>query len=76
LLLIYKDSGANDVGKADVFLDGKKVLTADPRKTGWVHCNSVIVCNEKHSREHILQVNMVQGDETKKFTILGFGYVN
>lgn len=76
LLLIYKDSGANDVGMADVFLDGKRVLTANPRKTGWVHCNPVIVCNEKHSREHILQVNMAQGDETKKFTILGFGYVN
>ncbi|WP_313073810.1 SGNH/GDSL hydrolase family protein [Lacrimispora sp.] len=76
LLLIYKDSGSNDVGKADVFLDGKKVLTADPRKTGWVHCNPVLVCNEKHSQEHILQVNMAQGDETKKFTTLGFGYVN
>ncbi|WP_313344262.1 SGNH/GDSL hydrolase family protein [Lacrimispora sp.] len=76
LLLIYKDSGANDVGKADVFLDGRKVLTADPRKTGWVHCNPVIVCNDKISRQHILQVKMAQGEEHKKFTILGFGYVN
>lgn len=76
LLLIYKDSGANDVGKADVFLDGKKVLTANPRIVGWVHCNPVIVCNDRHSQEHILQIKMAQGDENKKFTILGFGYVN
>lgn len=76
LLLIYKDSGANDVGKADVFLDGRKVLTANPRIVGWVHCNPVIVCNDKHSQEHILQIKMAQGDENKKFTILGFGYVS
>lgn len=76
LLLIYKDSGANDVGKADVYLDGRKVLTADPRIVGWVHCNPVIVCNDKHSQEHILHIKMSQGDENKKFTILGFGYVS
>ena len=72
LLLIYKDSGANDVGKADVYLDGRKVLTANPRIVGWVHCNPVIVCNDMHSQEHILHIKMAQGDENKKFTILGF----
>lgn len=76
LLLIYKDSGADDAGRADVFLDGRKVLTADPKKTGWVHCNPVIVCQEKKTGEHVLRVQMVKGEEKKKFTILGFGYVD
>lgn len=75
LLIIYKDSGATDVGKADVFADGEKVLTVDPHLIGWTHCNPLIVCRGEESRMHHVRVQMAEGDEDKKFTILGFGYV-
>lgn len=75
LLLIYKDSGAMDVGKADIFVDGEKVLTADPHVNGWVHCNPVILFEEDIAKEHVVRIAMVEEDRDKKFTILGFGYV-
>lgn len=75
LMLVYKDSGALDVGKADVYVDEKKVLTADPHVNGWVHCNPVIVLQEEMSKVHKIRIQMASGDENKKFTILGFGYV-
>ena len=75
ILLIYKDSGAMDVAKADVYVDGKKVFLADPHENGWVHCNPKIICEEKESREHTVRIQIAPGDEQKKFTILGFGYV-
>lgn len=75
LMLVYKDSGAVDVGKADVYVDEKKVLTADPHVNGWVHCNPVIILQEETSKVHKIRIQMASGDVDKKFTILGFGYV-
>lgn len=75
LLLVFKDSGSIDVGKADVYVDGKKVLMADPHINGWVHCNPVIILDEETSKLHTVRIQMSQGDEDKKFTILGFGII-
>ncbi|KAB1439609.1 SGNH/GDSL hydrolase family protein [Candidatus Galacturonibacter soehngenii] len=73
--LIFKDSGALDVGKVDIYVDGRVIRTADPHQNGWIHCNAILVFNEAESKEHIIRVQMSEGDEEKKFTILGFGYV-
>lgn len=75
LLLIFKDSGETDVGKANVFVNGKHKLTADPHGNGWVHSNPVIIINEKTNKVHNIEISIVDGYENKKFTILGFGYV-
>lgn len=75
LVLIFKDAGDLSVGKADVFVDDKKILTADPHINGWVHCNPVILFMEDVVKEHIVRIQMAEGDEEKSFTILGFGYV-
>lgn len=75
LLLIYKDSGSGSVGRADVFVDGKKVLTADPHGNGWTHCNPVICFRGGERRKYHVEISMAAGDEDKEFTILGFGYV-
>ncbi len=75
LLLIYKDSGSGNVGCADVFVDGRKVLTADPHVNGWTHCNPVICFRGGERRKYHVEISMAAGDEDKEFTILGFGYV-
>lgn len=75
LLLIFKDSGEVSAGKAEVFVDGERKLTADPKVNGWIHCNPVILFQEKETGRHVVQVRMADGDEDKEFTILGFGYV-
>ena len=76
LLIIYKDSGSIAVGKAEVWVDGEKVLTADPHLNGWTHCNPLICFRGRECRQYHVEVRMVPGDENKEFTILGFGYVS
>lgn len=75
LLLIFKDSGEVRAGRAEVFVDGEKKLTADPHINGWLHCNPVILLQEKETKEHVIRIQMAAGEEEKEFTILGFGYV-
>lgn len=76
LLLVFKDSGDMEVGRAEVFVDGEKKLTADPHVNGWVHCNPVILVQDNEVKRHKVSIRMEAGEEDKKFTILGFGYVS
>ncbi len=73
LLLIFKDSAAASHGTAEVYVDGRKVMDADPHVNGWTHCNAVILVNETESRKREVLIKMKDGSEDKKFTILGFG---
>ncbi len=75
LLLVSKDSGNINSAKVKVCVDGKEVLTADPREVGWTHCNAQILFTEEESKEHLVELSVVPGDEDKLFTILGFGFV-
>lgn len=76
LVLVFKDSGKAQAGKADVFVDGEKKLTADPHINGWIHCNPVILIQEEEVKRHEIQIRMAPGEEGKEFTILGFGFVS
>lgn len=76
LLLVFKDSGELDAGRADVFVDGAKKLTADPHVNGWIHCNPVILLQEQEAGWHRISIRMAEGEEGKTFTVLGFGYVS
>ncbi len=75
LLLIFKDSGEVNVGKAEVYVDGRYCMTADPHINNWQHCNAVIIYNNKESKKHIVRIEVAEEDREKRFTILGFGYV-
>jgi len=74
LILVFKDSGSPEFGKADIFVDGCHVRTADPHIINWTHCNAILLYREQALREHTVEIRMAQGDEGKCFTILGFGY--
>jgi lysophospholipase L1-like esterase len=75
LVMVFKDSGETDAARADVYVDGNKVRLADPFVNGWLHCNPILILKEEDSKEHLVRIQIVDGDEQKKFTILGFGYV-
>lgn len=75
LLMVNKDSASPMVGKAEVWVDGEKVLTVDPSKNGWTHCNPLICFRGRECKQYHVEVRMVPGDEEKGFTILGFAYV-
>ena len=61
--------------QVSVCVDGKEVLVADPREVGWTHCNAQILFSEEESKEHLVELWPLPGEEDKLFTILGFGYV-
>lgn len=75
LLMVYKDSGSPDAGRAEVYVDGEKLLCADPKVNGWTHCNAAICFRGRQRKEYHVEVRMQAGEEGKNFTILGFGYV-
>lgn len=70
-VIIYKDSSDITVGEADVYADGKKMITINPREIGWIHCNPLIVFRNEELKVHHIEV--VPRDTTKEFTVLGFG---
>ncbi|GIO13243.1 hypothetical protein J19TS2_27980 [Cohnella xylanilytica] len=75
LILVFKDSGREDFGSADIRVDGRFAKTADPREVNWTHCNAVLLYSEPVAEEHTVEIRMAPGQEDKRFTILGFGYV-
>ena len=76
LLIVEKDSGSPTAGCIDVYVDGEKVRTINPREVGWTHCNALILFRGRERKEHHVELCMHPGDEEKQFTILGFGYVD
>ncbi len=75
LLLVYKDSASNQVGCAEVWVDGEKVLYVDPHVNGWTHCNALICFKSGERKRRHVEVRLAPGMEDKDFTILGFGVV-
>lgn len=75
LVMVFKDSGEVDAAKAEVYVDGKWVRTADPYVNGWLHTNPLLILSETETREHTVRIEIAEGDKDKKCTILGFGYV-
>ena len=75
LLIIFKDSADKHVGCAEVWVDGRKVLYADPHINGWTHCNTAICFKRRERKTYHVDVRMADGQSDKEFTILGFGYV-
>lgn len=75
LVMVFKDSGETDAAKAEIYVDGGWVRTADPFVNGWLHCNPIIIHKGTESKSHHVRIQVSEGDEEKKFTILGFGYV-
>lgn len=76
LLLVYKDSGSDDYGSANIYVDGKIVKVVDPQAIKWTHCHVVILYTEQESREHTVEIEMSPNHACKRFTILGFGFVS
>ncbi|MWC30947.1 SGNH/GDSL hydrolase family protein [Paenibacillus sp. MMS18-CY102] len=75
LILVYKDSGSRDFGSAEIRVDGQLAKVADPHLNNWTHCNAMILLNEPFAQAHTIEIRMQSGQEDKRFTILGFGYV-
>lgn len=78
LIFTYKEQGSwlpEKFGKADIFVDGKKVATYDGGKAGgWCNCVPVYLIDNEKLATHTVEVRMADGDEAKGFTIVAMGY--
>ena len=73
-LLAWIQFGVKMQGETVVIkVDGNVVKQINPLDNGWAHCNPQILIDEKESKKHEVVFRMKEGDEAKKFTILGFG---
>lgn len=76
LLLVYKNTGRDDFGDADIWFDGQHVKMAMSHTVKWTRCHAVILHTSEQSEEHRVEIRMAAGHESKRFTILGFGFVD
>lgn len=78
LVLTYKVQGSwltQKFGKADVYVDGKKIATYDGGTAGgWCNCEPRLIIDEPTAKNHKIEIKMAQGDEDKGFTIVAMGY--
>ncbi|MCG7378609.1 SGNH/GDSL hydrolase family protein [Paenibacillus sp. ACRSA] len=75
-ILIFKDSGSDEFGTANIRVDDEHIKQADPHQVNWTHCHVTLLINENEVSEHKIEIEMAEGYEDKRFTILGFGYVD
>ena len=78
LIFVYKvqaGGSAEKFGKAEVYVDGRKVATYDGGKAGgWNNCEPNIIIDEKTAAKHTVIVKMAPGSEKLGFTIVTMGY--
>ncbi len=74
VVIAYMDSASPEVGIAEVYVDGEKVLTIDPHIIGWQHCNALIAHRGGPAKEYDIEIKVTEKD--KRFTFLGFGVVD
>lgn len=72
LIIAYKMPSGNSSGKADCYIDGKRVGTMGG--SGWNNAGLLRALQEDEVKEHELEIRMQDGDENKPFTIFAIGY--
>ncbi len=75
IMLGYKQAG-NGFGKADVYLDGKKVSTITNANGGWDNACTLEVLASDEVAEHVLEIKMADDSKNLPFTIYSIGYAN
>ena len=74
-LVVYKLSKNSHTGKADIFVDGKKIKTVNGYdKDGWNNARIVLAINEEAKKVHTIEIRMAKGNRKKDFTVLAMGY--
>lgn len=79
LIFDYKVQGSwlkgEPFGKADVFVDGKKIATYDGgAPNGWCNNEVKLIIDGAEAADHIVEVKMADGAENLGFTIVAMGY--
>lgn len=75
ILVNFKTANDASFGKADFYVDGKLVATADGHSGGgWNNCNVLMILDEAEAKTHTFEVKMAEDSLDKAFTILSISY--
>ncbi|MBQ3907390.1 MAG: SGNH/GDSL hydrolase family protein [Lachnospiraceae bacterium] len=76
IIINYKTANDKNFGKADFYIDGKLVASADGFSSGgWNNCNVLMILDDAQAATHTLEVSMNDESKDKAFTILSISYV-
>ena len=76
IIVNYKNATEDTFGKADFYIDGKLVATADGHSGGgWNNCCVLLILDEEEAATHTLEVKMAEDNLDKAFTIFSISYV-
>lgn len=74
ILLSYKTFSSEEYGRALVYVDGELAAELNGySRGGWNNSNTALVLDGTENGSHVLEIRMAEGDENKKFTLLGIG---
>ena len=75
ILVNFKTANDATLGKADFYVDGKLVATADGNSAGgWNNCNVLMILDEQEAAIHTFEVKMADDSLEKGFTVLSISY--
>ena len=75
ILVNFKTANDASFGKADFYVDGVLVATADGHSGGgWNNCNVLMILDETETKTHTFEVKMAEDSLDKAFTILSISY--
>ena len=75
LIIITKHTSSKTAGKAELWVDGKKVKDLTGYESGgWNQAVPELGFSEDTAAKHEIEIKMAEGDEGKDFTVLALGY--
>lgn len=77
LVIAYTTNQSKEYGDADVYVDGKKMLTLNGHGDKVTYDGKILtepLVQSDTSAKHTIEIKMADGNANKQFTILGFGH--
>ena len=66
-----------EFGTAVILIDGEPVREINAyTQGGWNQSIVALILDEEETKTHVMTIKMKDGDENKKFTILGIAYTD
>lgn len=74
LLIAYRTMNDASYGRAEVYIDGKRVRTLNGNTGSWGQSVTDLLYTSPEAAEHTVTIRMAEGNEDKKFTITCLGF--
>lgn len=75
LLISYRTVNSSAFGSAEVWIDGKRVMTLNANIPGaWGQSETQLVFVSSPASEHTVEIRMAEGSEQKRFTITAIAF--